>query len=152
MPAVTKVPGSGVVVLDGRLWVFGGGNPFGPFTASRAYTPGTTSWAGGPSLNVGRSFIGGTAVGTTLVAAGGYNGSTTVTTTETLTLTCLATITVTKHLTSNLADPAMFNLQIDGTTYAANVGDGGTTGAVTVAPGAHTISETAGTSGLRSSR
>jgi hypothetical protein len=55
------------------------------------------------------------------------------------------TITVTKHLISNSSDPAKFNLRIDGVTYAANVGDGGTTGAVTVTTGNHTVSETAGT-------
>ena len=54
------------------------------------------------------------------------------------------TITVTKHLISNAADPAKFNLRIDGVTYAANVGDGGTTGAITVTPGTHTVSETGG--------
>ena len=54
------------------------------------------------------------------------------------------TITVTKHLVSNALDPAKFNLRIDGVTYAANVGDGGTTGAITVAPGTHTVSETPG--------
>jgi prealbumin domain-containing protein len=54
------------------------------------------------------------------------------------------TITVTKHLVSNSLDPAKFNLRIDGVTYAANVGDGGTTGAITVAPGTHTVSETPG--------
>jgi hypothetical protein len=55
------------------------------------------------------------------------------------------TITVTKHLISSSFDPAKFNLRIDGTTYAANVGDGGTTGAVSVGAGTHTVSETAGT-------
>ncbi len=55
------------------------------------------------------------------------------------------TITVTKHLISNSSDPAKFNLRIDGTTYAANVGNGGTTGQVTVPNGNHTVSETAGT-------
>jgi hypothetical protein len=55
------------------------------------------------------------------------------------------TITVTKHLVSNPLDPAKFNLRIDGTTYAANVGNGGTTGAVLVGSGSHTVSETAGT-------
>ena len=54
------------------------------------------------------------------------------------------TITVTKHLLSNSLDPAKFNLRIDGTTYAANVGNGGTTGAITVLPGTHTVSETPG--------
>lgn len=54
------------------------------------------------------------------------------------------TITVTKHLISNSLDPAKFNLRIDGVTYAANVGDGGTTGAITMLPGTHTVSETPG--------
>ena len=54
------------------------------------------------------------------------------------------TITVTKHLVSFALDPAKFNLRIDGVTYAANVGNGGTTGAITVLPGTHTVSETAG--------
>jgi hypothetical protein len=54
------------------------------------------------------------------------------------------TITVTKHLISNPGDPAKFNLRVDGTTYAANVGDGGSTGYVVVGPGTHTVSETAG--------
>jgi hypothetical protein len=58
--------------------------------------------------------------------------------------TLATTLTVTKHLVSNPADPAKFNLQIDGTTYAFNVGDGGTTGAIVVTPGTHTVSETAG--------
>jgi hypothetical protein len=162
LPAPTNVPGSGVVALDGRLWIFGGGNPFGPVagpsgggssspfttTASSAYTPGTNSWAAGPGLNTQRSFVSGTAVGNTLVAAGGYTGSTTTTATETLSFTCNGTITVTKHVISNPSDTGKFNLRIDGTTYAANVGDGGTTGAVPVSPGSHTVSETAGTSTL----
>ena len=49
-------------------------------------------------------------------------------------------------------DPGLFNLQIDGVTKAPNVGNGGTTGKVTVGagtnvnPGAtHTVGETAGT-------
>jgi hypothetical protein len=54
------------------------------------------------------------------------------------------TLTVTKHLVSNPIDPSRFNLKIDGTTYAANIGNGGTTGAVTVLTGTHTVSETPG--------
>jgi hypothetical protein len=52
------------------------------------------------------------------------------------------TITVVKHLVTSPGDPGKFNLKIDGTTYASCVGGGGTTGAVTVTPGAHTVSET----------
>ena len=43
------------------------------------------------------------------------------------------------------SDPGKFNLQIDAVTKAANVGNGGTTGAVVVSVGAHTVGETAGT-------
>jgi hypothetical protein len=61
--------------------------------------------------------------------------------------------TVTAHVKCKLTvlkklDPATdagkFNLLIDGTVKAANVGDGGTTGAQQVALGSHTVSETAG--------
>lgn len=55
-----------------------------------------------------------------------------------------ATITITKKLVPSY-DPGRFNLLIDATTYAHNIGDNGTTGQVTVPPGNHTVSETAGT-------
>lgn len=62
-----------------------------------------------------------------------------------------ATIEVIKDLIPS-SDPGLFNLQVDGTTEAANVGDGGSTGPVEVSagtqsdPGAdHTVGETAGT-------
>ncbi len=43
-------------------------------------------------------------------------------------------------------DSGLFNLQINGVTEAANVGDGGTTGEKVLDEGAHTVGETAGTS------
>jgi fimbrial isopeptide formation D2 family protein len=43
------------------------------------------------------------------------------------------------------SDAGRFNLQIDGTTLAANVGDGGTTGEQTLNTGTHSVGETAGT-------
>ena len=43
------------------------------------------------------------------------------------------------------ADSGKFNLQVDGVTKAPNVGDGGTTGEVSVNTGDHTVGETAGT-------
>jgi len=55
-----------------------------------------------------------------------------------------ATITVTKKLVPSY-DPGRFNLLVDGTTYAHNIGDNGTTGQVTVASGTHVVAETAGT-------
>jgi hypothetical protein len=48
-----------------------------------------------------------------------------------------------KKVLSPSGDPGRFNLRIDGTTKAQNVGDGGTTGAITVGTGSHTVSETA---------
>jgi N-acetylneuraminic acid mutarotase len=85
MPSANNVPGCGV--LNGQLWIYGGGNPFNaPETtgASVIYDPGTNAWSTGPSLTEARSFVAGTNIGNTLFAAGGYNGATTVTTTETL--------------------------------------------------------------------
>jgi hypothetical protein len=43
------------------------------------------------------------------------------------------------------ADPGLFNLRIDGTTYGPNQPCGGSTGPITVGSGPHTVSETAGT-------
>ena len=54
------------------------------------------------------------------------------------------TLKVVKDLNPN-DDPGLFNLQIDGVTKAANVGDGGTTGDQVVNTGSHTVGETAGT-------
>lgn len=54
------------------------------------------------------------------------------------------TLTVIKDLQPN-DDDGLFNLQIDAVTQAADVGDNGTTGAVNVDAGAHTVGETAGT-------
>lgn len=54
------------------------------------------------------------------------------------------TITVVKKLTPS-TDQGKFNLNINGKTYAANVGDSGSTGAQTFVTGEYTVSETAGT-------
>lgn len=54
------------------------------------------------------------------------------------------TIKVTKAL-APAGDPGRFNLLVDGVAKATNVGDGGTTGVVTVATGSHTVGESAGT-------
>ena len=107
MPAGnTNVAGSGVA-LD-NLWAFGGGNPFGPTHrdgSSKAavpservkgqagpdttngtvrYDPATDTWSTAPNMNVQRSFTSGTAIGAKLIAAGGYDGSFTLASAETL--------------------------------------------------------------------
>jgi hypothetical protein len=53
------------------------------------------------------------------------------------------TIKVTKAL-SPATDAGRFNLLVDGTAKATDVGDGGTTGVVTVPTGNHTVGEAAG--------
>jgi N-acetylneuraminic acid mutarotase len=92
MPVGSNVPGD--AVIDGKIWVFGGGNPFrtlsnparpsrkatdAPSTTSitQIYDPATNSWSTGPSLNQARSFPAGTNVGNYAVAVGGYTGTTT---------------------------------------------------------------------------
>jgi hypothetical protein len=99
-----NVPGS--AVIGGKLWIFGGGNPFSGSAASpksgnkglrawftrllhpdttnalQVYDPASNSWSSGPSLNVQRSFPAGTDVGNIAVAVGGYDGSSTITSVE----------------------------------------------------------------------
>lgn len=55
-----------------------------------------------------------------------------------------ATITVNK-VVSPTDDSGKFNLLINGSVYATDVGNGGTTGSVSVAAGTYSVSETAGT-------
>jgi N-acetylneuraminic acid mutarotase len=106
--AGTNVPGSGVI--NGKLFIYGGGNPFSaggngngngntvsalvkgqpsqpsqPRTTNQTqyYDPGTNTWTNGNPMTSVRAFPSGTNVGNTyLVAVGGYNGATTVNTTE----------------------------------------------------------------------
>ena len=85
MPSGVNVPGSAVIA--GKLWVFGGGNPFtGPGTmptsgnkgvrawlrrlfspdttnSLQVYDPATNSWTSGPTLNEQRAFPAGAACG-----------------------------------------------------------------------------------------
>jgi hypothetical protein len=62
---------------------------------------------------------------------------------ETVTAHVQCKLTVVKALVP-ATDAGKFNLLIDGVVKAANVGDGGSTGAQQVALGSHTVSETAG--------
>lgn len=54
------------------------------------------------------------------------------------------TIKLVKQL-SPASDPGLFNLQLDGSTKAANVGNGGASDTLTVNTGGYTVSEVAGT-------
>ena len=55
------------------------------------------------------------------------------------------TIKVIKKVVAPAGDTGRFNLLVDGAAKATNVGDGGTTGDVSVTTGSHTVGETAGT-------
>ncbi len=94
LPTADTVPGS--AVINGKLWIFGGGTPFtsrtpadrrsrtvpDATTATLIYDPAGNTWTTGPALNTPRSFLGGTGVGSVAVAVGGYTGSTTTASTE----------------------------------------------------------------------
>jgi hypothetical protein len=113
-----NVPGSGVA--QNALWVFGGGNPFSspggrnsvaafakrleklapnvkvnvPATTNSTllYDPVADTWStAGPNMTSLRSFLAGTNIGNTLLAAGGYNGSSSTASAETLNVTCTPT-------------------------------------------------------------
>jgi N-acetylneuraminic acid mutarotase len=89
-----NVPGAAVIA--GKLWVFGGGNPFtgssalprkgvlAPDTTNmlQIYDPVANTWTNGPTLNQQRSFPAGKNVGDTAVAVGGYTGTSTTTSVE----------------------------------------------------------------------
>jgi hypothetical protein len=77
--------------------------------------------------------------GTTVVVAPGEDVTCVFTNTRDT-----GTITVNKELTPT-TNPGKFNLNINGTTYVFNVGDDGTTGAISLVTGTYTASETAGT-------
>jgi len=93
------------------------------------------------------------------VAAGTANGGTQTVSGAQVTIDLKEGEEVTCTYTNNLAngtvevkkvlspsnDAGLFNLQIDGTTQAANVGNGGDTTAKAATPGSHTVGETAGT-------
>src|ERR1043166_3025562 len=94
LPAADNVPGA--AVISGKLWIFGGGNPFSGFAALprkgvlapdttnalEIYDPASDSWSAGPNLIQARSFPAGKNVGNTAVAVGGYTGSSTTTSVE----------------------------------------------------------------------
>jgi N-acetylneuraminic acid mutarotase len=98
LPAADNVPASAVV--NGQLWVMGGGNPFGPIPNPTAairqpnlvtttssveiYDPTSNSWASGPALTQTLSFPSATQDNIWTVVYGGYNGSTTTAGTETI--------------------------------------------------------------------
>ena len=107
-------------------------------------------FGGGGGGDSGCSGGGGGGAGSSYGGAGASGGIAITTASSTqpkvlISFLLTGTITVTKKLVSNSLDPAKFNLKIDGTTYASNVGNNGTTGAVIVLQGTHTVSETAGT-------
>ena len=62
---------------------------------------------------------------------------------------CSASLTV-KEILTPANNPGRFNLQIDGVTRATNVGNGGSTGSVSVLEGTHTVAESGNGTSLSS--
>jgi hypothetical protein len=103
-----------------------------------AHTVSETAGTGTSLSNYDTVISGDCAANGSITLAAGENKTCTITNTR------KQTVTVNKVCLPP-ADPGLFNLRIDGTTYAANAPCGGTTGQVVVSIGAHTVSETAGT-------
>ena len=113
--------------------------PPGPcWSATGGHTVGETAGTGTSLGNYSTAISGGCAADGTITLAGGQNATCTITNTR------LPTLTVNK-VCNPTTDTGKFNLQIDGVTKAADALCGGTTGAVTVSAGTHTVTETAGT-------
>ena len=104
--------------------------PLGPVTVSESAGTGTIL------ANYIRVFGGDFAANGTTTLVAGDNKTCTITNTR------KPTLTVTKILIPS-SDPGKFNLHINGVIKARNVGDGGTTGAVTLYPGTYRVSESA---------
>jgi hypothetical protein len=156
----TSDPGLFNLVIDGvpQASDVGNGGTTGAITvtAGSTYTVGETAGTGTSLGNydstvechLSGSPAGTSVVGTskTVVVAAGENWICTITNTRKAVPTT-GTIRVNKVLSPS-TDPGKFNLQIDGTTAGTggNVGNGGTTGTITVTAGSHSVGETAGTS------
>jgi hypothetical protein len=126
-------PGRFNLLVDGTVLATNVGN--GGTTGAQNVLPGTHSVSETGPANYVTSFGGDCAANGTVTLLAGDQ--------KTCTITNLGQplLTVTKILRP-ASDPGRFNLQVDGVTRASNVGDGGTSGAQTTAPGTHIISET----------
>jgi N-acetylneuraminic acid mutarotase len=123
MPTGVNVPASAVIL--GKLMISGGGNPFtgsgsnlpksfagnsggasaAPNTTNitQIYDPATNTWTSGPVLPQNLSFPTGAGIGNKVLVVGGYNGSSTVATTEisTVPLVACGSVTATPIVTSS---------------------------------------------------
>ena len=85
----SAVEGSVAGVVDGEIWIAGGGTPFGPSSSPSArpdqvdalgltqvYHPATDTYSAGPTLNQARvRFAGGSIFGQGVLVTGGYTGT-----------------------------------------------------------------------------
>jgi hypothetical protein len=129
------------LLIDGTT--YGADKPCGGTTGPVLVTPGAhvVSETAGSGTNLANydTVIGGDcAANGSVTVAGGETKTCTITNTRKPTLTV-------NKVCNPPSDTGLFNLRIDGTTYAANAPCGGTTGAIVLNIGAHTVSETAGT-------
>ena len=73
---------SGDASCAGDLMIVGGENAGGPGALTQLYDVATNSWSSGQPLTEARSWLAAAQAGNTVIAVGGYNGSTTVNTVE----------------------------------------------------------------------
>ncbi len=144
---VKKVNGGDAKPTDWKLWAippneqyqvsgYGGFEPT-EVAANIVYTLKETGGLDGYTAGAWKC-DGGSQDGNTIKLASGNNVTCTITNTRDT-----GTVTVNKVVKSE-NDRGLFNLQINGETYAENVGNGGTTGAQTVPTGEYVVSEAAG--------
>jgi N-acetylneuraminic acid mutarotase len=73
-------------VVNGRIYVVGGGNPSGPPTSVESWAPGESGWRMEPSLNIGRSQFASAVIGNNIYVFGATEGSDYPGATEVLTI------------------------------------------------------------------
>ena len=125
MPMARNVPGR--AVGQGQLYAIGGGNPFTtPLTTTEVvkFNPSSNTWSAAPALNAQRSFTAGTAVGNTLIAAGGRDGATiSIASVEKLVLSggpACPVGSVEVDIFDNFFDPQTVNIPTGGTVCWTN--------------------------------
>ena len=129
---------------------YGNGGSTGPQTLRTGTYTVSESGAMGTDLAAYRSAIDCTddETGTSVASAKGTTVDVAIETDQAVTCTVTNTRLGTLEIQKDLpiaGDPGLFDLLLDGTALAEDVGDGGTTGPQSLQPSTYTISETAGT-------
>ena len=152
----TAVYAPGSAVVDGRIWLFGGGIPFtggsgrllslsdvpDVINITQIYNPGGNNWINGPRLNAARNLPGGTTVGNRVIAVGGLGntGGNDIDSTEVsvvslggcVTGTPTAPVTATRTPTRTMTPKPTYTGTITGTITSTRTPTNSVTPAVTI--------------------